>query len=109
VSTQTYILASIGLLALCSILTRAGYFLFGDYMPLTSGVRRALRFAPVAALIAIVVPELFPLSGAQYTSEVFLKIISAGLAVLVYLHTRNALYLMLSGMVCFWILKALLG
>ncbi|HLS21369.1 MAG TPA: AzlD domain-containing protein [Paenalcaligenes sp.] len=107
-SSQAYILWAILLLMLCSILTRVGYFLFGDYLPLTPAVRRSLRFAPVAALIAIVVPELFPLSGAYYSTEAIIKIISAVLAVLIFLRTRNALHLMLGGMVCFWVLKALL-
>ncbi len=107
-SSQTYILGAILLLAVCSLLTRAGYFLFGDYLPLTPAVRRALRFAPVAALIAIIVPELLPLSGSYYTTEAIIKIVSAVLAVLIFMRTRNALHLMLGGMVCFWVLKALL-
>jgi hypothetical protein len=40
-ANDTYMLAVIGLLTLCSLLTRAGYFLFGDRFPLTDGVRRA--------------------------------------------------------------------
>ncbi|HLR28959.1 MAG TPA: AzlD domain-containing protein [Paenalcaligenes sp.] len=106
--SQTYILGAILLLALCSLLTRAGYFLFGDYMPLTPSVRHALRFAPVAALVAIIVPELLPLSGSYYTTEAIIKIVSAVLAVLIFMRTRNALHLMLGGMVFFWVLKALL-
>lgn len=107
-SSQTYILVAIGLLTLCSILTRAWYFLFGDHFPLTPAVRRSLRFAPVAALVAIIIPELFPLSVAEYHREDIIKIVAAGLAIFIYLRTRNALLLMLSGMVCFWVLKALL-
>ncbi len=106
--SQTYILGAILLLALCSLLTRAGYFLFGDHLPLTPAVRHALRFAPVAALVAIIIPELFPLSGSYYTTEAIIKIVSAALAVLLFMRTRNALHLMLGGMVCFWVLRALL-
>jgi len=106
--SQTYILGAILLLALCSLLTRAGYFLFGDHMPLTPAVRHALRFAPVAALVAIIVPELLPLSGSYYTTEAIIKIVSAVLAVLIFMRTRNALHLMLGGMIFFWVLRALL-
>src|SRR5690606_22400690 len=53
---DSYVLGAIALLTLCSLLTRAGYFLFGDHLPLTDPVRRALRYAPVAALTAIIVP-----------------------------------------------------
>lgn len=55
-----YVYGAILLLTLCSVLTRAGFMLFGDYIPLPDGVRRALRYAPAAALTAIVVPDLLP-------------------------------------------------
>jgi hypothetical protein len=38
-----YVFSVIGMLALCSLLTRCGYFVFGDYLPLRDSVRRALR------------------------------------------------------------------
>ena len=57
---EIYVYSAILLLALCSVLTRAGFMLFGDYIPLPEGVRRALRYAPAAALTAIIVPDLLP-------------------------------------------------
>ena len=48
------------LLFVCSVLCRAGFMLFGDYLPLPDGVRRALRYAPAAALTAIIVPDMMP-------------------------------------------------
>src|SRR5690625_4878921 len=106
--SQTYILGAILLLALCSLLSRAGSFLFGAHLPLPPAVRHALRFSPVGALVAIIIPELFPLSGSYYTPDAIIKIVSAALAVLLFLRPRNALHLMLGGMVCFWVLRALL-
>ena len=50
--SEIYVYSAILLLALCSVLTRAGFMLFGDYIPLPDGVRRALRYAPAAALTA---------------------------------------------------------
>ena len=40
--SEIYVYSAILLLALCSVLTRAGFMLFGDYIPLPDGVRRAL-------------------------------------------------------------------
>src|SRR5690606_30646056 len=48
--SDSYVYWAIVLLALCSVLTRAGFMVFGDYVPLPDGVRRALRYAPAAAL-----------------------------------------------------------
>ena len=66
--SEIYVYSAILLLALCSVLTRAGFMLFGDYIPLPDGVRRALRYAPAAALTAIVVPDLLPWNCLLYTS-----------------------------------------
>ncbi|MAL01501.1 MULTISPECIES: AzlD domain-containing protein [Alcaligenaceae] len=106
--TDAYILAVIVFLTLCSLITRAGYFLFGDYLPLTDGIRRALRYAPPAALIAIVVPEVLPW-GEGAAAFVDLKMLAVLVAVLVYLRTRSAVLVMVSGMVAYWVIRALLG
>jgi branched-subunit amino acid transport protein len=101
-----YILGAIGLLTLCSFLTRAGYFLFGDYMPLSESVRRALRYAPTAALIGIVVPELLPWrAGAGPVLDI--KVFAALIAILVFWRTRSTVLIIVGGMVAYWLLKAL--
>lgn len=106
-STETYMLGAVALLTLCSLLTRAGYFLFGDYLPLTDPVRRALRYAPVAALTAIVVPDLLPWQeGAGALFDV--KMLAAVVAVLIYWRTRSTLSLMIGGMCAYWIIDWLL-
>ncbi len=106
-SLTGYVLAGIALLVLCSFLTRAGYFLWGDHFPLTDGVRRALRYAPTAALTAIVVPELLPWEqGAAALWD--LKMLSALVAILVFWRTRSTVLVIVSGMVAYWILEALL-
>lgn len=102
-----YVLGAIGLLTLCSFLTRAGYFLFGDRFPLTEGVRQALRYAPVAALTAIVVPELAPWEqgvAAFYATPM----LAAVVAVLFYVFSRSTLLVIVGGMAAFWLLRWLL-
>ncbi len=102
-----YVLSAIGLLTLCSFLTRSGYFVFGDRFPLSDNVRQALRYAPVAALTAIVVPELAPWErgmAAFYDTPM----LAAVIAVLFYVYTRSTLWVMGGGMVAFWLLRWLL-
>lgn len=102
-----YVLAAIGVLTLCSLLTRAGYFLFGDHLPLTEPVRRALRYAPVAALTAIVVPDLLPWqAGASALFEA--RMLAAVAAVLIYWRTRSTIGLMVGGMCAYWLIGWLL-
>ncbi len=104
---DSYVLGAIALLTLCSLLTRAGYFLFGDHLPLTDPVRRALRYAPVAALTAIIVPDLLPWeAGASAIFDV--KMLAAAVAVLIYWRTRSTIGLMVGGMCAYWVIAWLL-
>lgn len=102
-----YILGAVACLTVVSLITRAGYFLFGDYLPLSDGVRRALRYAPVAALTAIILPEILPWSAQELPRLDPYKLIAAVIAVLVYLRTNNSVWLMLSGILAYWLSKAL--
>lgn len=80
--------------------------LFGDKMPLSDNVRRALRYAPVAALVAIIIPELVPLS--TQPTEIFnLKALAAVFAVFLFLRTGNGLYVIIGGMAALWTLQIL--
>lgn len=99
-----YVVGAILLLALCSLITRAGYMLFGDYIPLSDGVRRALRYAPAAALTGIIVPELLPWQPGTVPS-LDVKAVAAVLAILMYWKTRNSLWVIGGGMVAFWLLR----
>jgi Predicted membrane protein len=99
-----YVLGAIFLLTVCSYITRSGYLLFGDYLPLSDGVRRALRYAPAAALTGIIVPELLPWQPG--TMPVFdVRAAAALVAVAVYMRKRNGLLLIVAGMVAFWLLR----
>lgn len=102
-----YILGVVACLTIVSLISRAGYFLFGDHLPLSDGVRRALRYAPVAALTAIILPEFLPWSAHEYPRLDPYKLIAALVAVLVYLRTQNSVLLMVIGMMAYWLSRAL--
>jgi len=98
-----YAYAAIALLTLCSLITRTGFMLFGDYVPLSDKVRRALRYAPVAALAAIIVPNLLPWT--PETGPVLdVRLFAALVATLVYVRTGSVLLVIVSGMLAFWLL-----
>lgn len=106
--TQGYVVGAILLLCLCSILTRCSYMLFGDRFPLSESVRRTLRYAPVAALVAIIVPELLPLS-ADPRELLDARPLAAVIAVILFLRTRNTLAVIVGGMVALWTLSFMLS
>jgi branched-subunit amino acid transport protein len=102
-----YIIGVIAALTLCSIITRSGYYVFGDYFPLSDSVRRALRYAPTAALVGIIVPELLPWV-ARDGQPPGLELAAALAAVALYWRTKSTLLVIVGGMIAYWILKALL-
>jgi len=102
-----YVLGAIALLTLCSFLTRSGYFVLGDYLPLGDKLRRALRYAPGAALVGIVIPELLPWHGAVDSPFGF-KALAALVGVLVFLRTRSSVLLIVAGMITLWLLRLLM-
>ena len=103
---ELYILGVIAVLVVSSFLTRAGYFLFGDYLPLSDSLLRALRYAPTAALAAIIVPELLPWqSGIGGLLD--LRVGAVLIAILVFWRTRSTVMVIVGGMVGYWVLRAL--
>ena len=94
-NSDSYTYAGIVLLALCSLITRAGYLLLGHRIPFPDRVRQALRFAPLAALTAIIVPDL--------------RLVAAGVAIVVFHTRRNAVLLIVSGMLSLWALQWIAG
>ena len=105
-----YLYGAILLLALCTLLARASYHLFGHRVPLGEGVRRALRYAPAAALTAIIVPILLPWSEPErMTMVVDQRLFAALVAIWLFQKTRNVLVMIGGGMVAFWVLRWLIG
>ncbi|HLR78184.1 MAG TPA: AzlD domain-containing protein [Burkholderiaceae bacterium] len=103
-----YVFGAILLLTLCSILTRSSYLLFGHRFPLSDGLRRAFRYAPVAALAGIVVPELVPWQpGVALSLDA--RPLAAIAAIILFLRTGSTLAVIIGGMVAFWVFRFLLS
>ena len=102
-----YILGAIVLLTICSIVTRSSYLLFGDRFPLSEGMRRAFRYAPVAALVGIIVPELLPW-GTEAGLVLDARPLAAIVAIVLFMRTGSTLAVIIGGMMAFWALRFLL-
>lgn len=105
---EHYVYVAIVFLAICSLVSRATFMLFGGYIPLPEGVRSALRYAPAAALTGIIVPQLLPWHP-ELGPTIDLKIVAAILAIWVFQRTRNTMLLILSGMTFLWLFRGIMA
>lgn len=96
-----YVYPAILLLASTSLISRTGYVLFGHLLPLPESLQRALRYAPLAALTGIIVPELLPWDP-TLGPLVDLRLFAAVVATALFCWTRNSFLLIASGMVVLW-------
>lgn len=95
------------LLTCATILTRASFFVFG-HVKLPNKVQHALRYAPAAAMAAIVIPELV-LPGAPLTANLLNPKLLAGIgAVGFFLYRRHLLGTIVVGMGLFTLFRLLL-
>jgi branched-subunit amino acid transport protein len=70
---------------------------------------RLLRYVPVAALTALVVPSsLYVKTGAVYSFSPA-RTIAAAAALLVALRTRSVLWTLVAGMVALWVAQAVIA
>ncbi len=97
------------LMALATVLARSSFFLLGNAVKLPSKLQHALRYAPAAALAAIVVPDLV-LSGGGLGHAVSVsllnpKLIAGAAAALFFVATRHMLGTIVTGMLLYTALR----
>ncbi|GIZ53197.1 AzlD domain-containing protein [Noviherbaspirillum aridicola] len=93
------------LLTLATIITRGTFYLLGHAVRLPPRVQHALRYAPAAALAAIVVPDLVLADGALHLSVFNPKLMAGIGATVFFLVTRHLLYTIIVGMALFTIFR----
>ena len=84
------------LIGLATTLPRASFIVLGNRVTLPSVVQRALRYAPAAALAAIVVPDILLVSGEL--APLNPKLAAAGAAIGAALLSRNPWLPFIAGM-----------
>ena len=97
---------TIGLLALATVLTRSSFFMLASTrMP--ARLQQALRYAPAAALAAIVLPDLVLNGGAGATAIDWTnpRLLAGAGATLFFLATRHLLGTIVVGMALFTVIR----
>lgn len=84
-------------------------YLFARAAPAARLDRKVLRFVPVAALTAIVVPELLVRNGAVQFTWQNERLVAGVVAGLIAWRTQNVLLTIILGMVCLYSLQWLGG
>lgn len=95
------------LIGLATFLPRASFIVLGGRVALPPVVQRALRYAPAAALAAIVVPDVVLVAGSLQPFNP--KLAAAAAAVAVGLRWRNPWLPFIAGMAVLWGLRFGLG
>jgi branched-subunit amino acid transport protein len=83
---------------------RLSFIALLDRLRLPAAVVRALRFVPVAALTAIIVPELVMPAGAIDIGPGNARLIAGVIAIVVAWRTKNTLATIAAGMLVLWVL-----
>ncbi len=98
-------------LTLVSILTRSFFLLLGNKISLSDRVQRALRYAPVGALTAIVAPEILVATGGDggYTLSIAHPQLWGGIAATAgMIWSRSMLVTIVVGMAVYGVARTLL-
>lgn len=96
---------TIGLLTVATILTRSSFFFLGHAVKLPPKVQHALRYAPAAALAAIVAPDLVLANNTLQLTWANPKLMAGLGAALFFLTTRHLLGTIVAGMGLYTLLR----
>lgn len=99
---------TIGLLTIATILTRCSFFFLGNAVKLPPKIQHALRYAPAAALAAIVVPDMVMSGGAISVTWANPKLVAGIGAALFFMATRRLLETIVVGMALFTLLRLMM-
>ena len=103
-----YVWLAIAMLLLATIISRSALFLMGRSLKIPPTLMHALRYAPAAALSAIVAPDLFLQAGQLQVSLLNPKLVAGMAASLFFLWTRHMLGTIVVGMLAFTVLRVAL-
>jgi branched-subunit amino acid transport protein len=107
-STVEGIVAIVGLAAI-TLLTR-GFFLFPEReLPMPTWLQQGLRYAPLAALMAVVAPEIVLTQGRLISTWMDARLPAVAVATAYFFWRRGILGTILSGTAVLLVLKLGLG
>ena len=96
--TDLWTLAVIVGLAGVTVLTRCFFFISDKAWALPTWLERGLRYAPIAALAAVVVPEIITVQGTLISTWQDARLFAAAMGAGVYFWRRDVLLTIVVGM-----------
>jgi branched-subunit amino acid transport protein len=106
---QTILWLSLIVIGLLTFGLRLGFIALAERVSMPAWFERGLRFVPVAALTAILVPEILKPGGTLDLSLGNARLVAGALAVLVAWRTKNVLLTIGVGMAGLLIVQAIFG
>ena len=107
--TDFWTLAVIAGLAGVTVLTRCFFFMSDKPWHLPGWAQRGLQYAPIAALSAVVIPEIVMSQGQLIGTWQDARLFAAAAGTVVYFRTRNVLLTIVLGMAVYLPLHLGLG
>lgn len=108
-SADVYAWLLIGGLAVVALFARGVFILPGSRMQMPPTIERMLRYAPAAALVAIIVPDLFRIDGTVTLTVVNPRVVAGAVAFVVAAATRNIILTIVCGMAVLVLARLALG
>ncbi|BDB23205.1 membrane protein [Cupriavidus sp. TA19] len=94
-------------MAVVTVLTRAFFLMAGEHVSVPDRIQRALRYAPAAALAAIILPDLMTWQGHFTVALSNYKLVAGVVATAFYLLTRRMVGMIAVGMAVYTALRLL--
>lgn len=88
-----------------TVVTRALFLMAGEHVTVPDRLQRALRYAPAAALAAIILPDLMTWQGHFTVALSNYKLVAGVAATLFYLLTRKMVGMIAVGMAVYTALR----
>ena len=108
-TTDAWTLGVIVGLALVTVVARGFFVMSSKTWQLPHGIQRGLQYAPIAALSAVVVPEIVMSHGEFISTWLDARLFAAAAGVAIYFAKRNVLLTILGGMAVYLPLHLGLG
>jgi branched-subunit amino acid transport protein len=107
-NAQTIWLAILGLTAI-TVVSRSLFLLAGSRITIPHHMQRALRYAPAAALVALIVPELFTVDGTLSMASLHPshnpKLLAGVATGVVFYYSRHMVLTIAAGMIVYTLLR----
>ncbi|QRQ86889.1 AzlD domain-containing protein [Cupriavidus oxalaticus] len=94
-------------MAVVTVITRALFLMAGEHVSVPDRIQRALRYAPAAALAAIILPDLMTWQGHFTAALSNYKLMAGVVATAFYLLTRRMVGMIAVGMAVYTALRLL--